>query len=259
MTPIEQIEKNGFTVLSGLFSEKDIDTALEKVLELEKTAPVIPDEYIPRLNKGAKNLYNLQAKDKFFIDLMLENKTLEQILMFFLNDPFYKQIPDYLPNYIMRSLGARSSTENNLPLHIDSFVPSLGSNVVSMQCILFLEDSTVGNGCTIAIPASHRLGLFADDTQRDLAIPIEAKKGDLYLQDSRLWHGALANTSDKSRWSLVMTATRWFIKQHFDCSTIPQSILELTTPKQRSILGFSSRPLLTELEGADIKRGYDLV
>lgn len=258
MEHIEKIKKLGWTVLSGCYSDKQIIQSLKKIKYLQDKSPIIADEYVPRLNKVAKNLYNLPAKDLFFIKLFLENKELEKILIHFLNDPYYVQIPQNEPNYILRSLGARS-TEGELPMHIDSFFPYQGPNVIAMQCILFLEDSTIENGCTINISGSHLSGTYADNNKRHLASPIEAKAGDLYIQDARLHHGTLPNITTNTRWSCVATYTRFFIKQHFDMpKTIPNRILKHLSPKEKSILGFCSQPLLDELHGADIKKGYTL-
>lgn len=156
MTPVEDIETKGFTVISDLFSKDQIATALNKVRELEKVAPIVPDEYQPRLNKIAKNVYNLPATDKFFIDLFTNCSQLETILLYLLNDN-YTNIPEHLPNYILRSLGARSTDSSRLPLHIDSFIPYMYGPTMSVQCILFLEDSTIHNGCTIVKKGSHEM------------------------------------------------------------------------------------------------------
>lgn len=256
MTPIEEIEINGYTVLKGFI--KDVKRPLDKILELEKTSPKVLDEYTPRLNKGAPNIYNLAAKDKYFLDLFTKSERLETILIYFLNDPYYKQIPQHLPNYILRSLGARSSGPNELPLHIDSFKPSLGPYVTSMQCILLLEPSTVETGCTIAIKGSHLLGKYADDSQRHITTNIEAEPGDLLIQDARIIHGANANVSGKTRWSLVSTFTSWHITQHFSPYTIPLEIFNLLDVKEKHILGFNTQPLIDETKGVDIKKGYEL-
>lgn len=255
MTPVEEIQELGFTVLKDFIKKPQIDLTLAKIIELEKISPKLEDQYIPRLNKSSPNIYNLEAKDKHFIDLFTLDSKLEQILMYFLNDSFYAQIPHFLPNYKIRSLGARSSGDA-LPLHIDSFFPYTGPNVIALQCILFLEDSRIDNGCTIAVPKSHLSGKYANDNKRKEAITIEAKAGSIYIQDARLWHGTLGNQSIGTRWSCVMTVSRWFITQHFNCDGIPLNILGKCSPKQKAILGLCSKPLDNELSGVDIKKGY---
>lgn len=99
---------------------------------------------------------------------------------------------------------------------------------------------------------------YADDSVWDQCIPIEAKAGDLYIQDGRLWHGTLPNTTDSTRWALVTTFTRWFIVQHYNLTkTVPDEIIKQLSPKQEHILGFNTQALLGIHEGVDIKKGYE--
>ena len=78
------------------------------------------------------------------------------------------------------------------------------------------------------------------------------------LWDSRVWHGAKANNSGGTRWALIATYCRWWLKQAFDIPpNVPEAIYGSLTRKQRAILGFCSRPFGTEAEGVDMKQGYD--
>ncbi len=258
MTPIQQIEELGYCKLEQVYSAAEMEKTLGLVKEWEKLSPQdMEDGYVPRLNKNNPNCYNLQSKDKYFLDILFKSAELEQILIHFLNDKYYKQIPEDQPNYILRHMGARSSKES-LPLHIDSFIPYSNGPTISMQVAIFLEDSTWKNGCTLVLAKSHKSGDYANDSARGFCTALEAKKGDILIWDSRLWHGTSSNYTNETSWRIVATFTRFFIKQMFDItSNMPEAIRKRLTPKQKSICGFSSTPYLDEFQGIDFKRGYE--
>jgi ectoine hydroxylase-related dioxygenase (phytanoyl-CoA dioxygenase family) len=183
----------------------------------------------------------------------------ERILTQFLNDRWFTQIPAGAPNYILRSFLARSSN-HQMPMHIDSFIPSSGRNFFMMQCALLLEDSNESNGCTVLVPGSHRSDEYAPQESFATAVPMAAKAGDLMFWDSRLWHGARANVSDGTRWAMIATFGRWWIKQAFDIpGSLPQAIYQELSDSEKAVLGFCSVPYHDETTGIDMKRGYDLL
>ncbi len=255
MNYIEQIKEYGYCLIPQVLPKEKVlflYTSIKSLYESTK------DEICPTtpfLNQNQPTIYNLQNKNFTFIKALFEIEQVEKILIHYLNDKWYKQIPKDQPNYILRSFGARSSN-TALPLHIDSFIPYKGSEVIAIQVAIMLEDSTFENGCTTVVPRSHNSGEYASNIniQPDYLV---AKAGDILIWDSRLWHGTTNNKTEGTRWAIIATFTRWWIKQHFDITkALPQSIKEQLSPKYKSILGFASIPHLTEYEGIEIKRGY---
>ena len=253
---IKELKEKGYTTLRSVYDFSIVSKLLSLCKEwYEKTHAEISRD-VPFLNTNQPTLYNLQNKDPYFLETLLMSQEVEQVLKYFLNDVWYKQIPQTEPNYILRSFGARSNNKG-LPLHIDSFVPYIGEDVITMQYAIILEDQNAANGCTIVVPGSHQSGKYAQQDALPEAIPIESKAGDVVIWDSRLWHGTTDNTSKKTRWAIVSTFSRWWIKQHFNITdNLPQSIYEKLTDKQKAILGFCSVPFNTEYEGIDLKQGY---
>ena len=254
---ISQLTMEGYTLIPNVYNTSTINRLLNLCQTwFEKTKNETSKD-VPFLNTGQPNLYNLQNKDIFFIEALFQSKEMESILKHFLNDKWFKQIPQSEPNYILRSYGARSSN-TGLPLHIDSFIPYTGNTVIAMQCAIVLEDQYVKNGCTIVVPGSHQSGEYASQDSMKNAIPVESKAGDVVIWDSRLWHGTTDNVTEKTRWAIVATFTRWWIKQHFNIvKKIPQDIYRKLSNKEKSILGFCSIPYNDEFEGIDLKTGYD--
>jgi ectoine hydroxylase-related dioxygenase (phytanoyl-CoA dioxygenase family) len=255
----DQIKKEGYCIIPQVFNQEQVNHLLTLVKDTyEKTKNEISQD-TPYLNTNQPNVYNLQNKDLTFIDALLGIKEVEKILINLLNDKWYKQIPQDQPNYILRSFGARSSN-TALPLHIDSFIPYKGDETIAVQVVIVLEDMTLENGCTIAIPGSHQNGEYADNKVYNQAIPLTLKAGDIAVWDSRIWHGTTNNKTDNTRWAIIATFTRWWIKQHFNITkSLPQEIYNKIPPKYRSIMGYCSEPWDTEYDGIEIKKGYDYV
>jgi ectoine hydroxylase-related dioxygenase (phytanoyl-CoA dioxygenase family) len=252
---IKSIDVQGYCTLKNVYSSEDVQRAKELLtVWSDRTAAGLAAR--PFLDSGQTVVYNLQNKDMFFLKLLFAPEEIEKILIHYLNDIWYKQIPRTQPNYILRSLGARSS-KNALPLHIDSFIPYLGSHVYSLQYSIVLEDQDESNGCTIVVPGSHKSGEYAPQSALKDAIPIRSKAGDAVIWDSRLWHGTTENIGGRTRWAIIATFVRWWIKQFSNVSgSLPRDIYGKLTDKEKSILGFCSIPPDDEFQRIDMKLGY---
>lgn len=256
-TLVERLERDGFCHLPRVYSPDQVAKTLELCREWHARTvnTLAPDR--PRLAKDDPFVWNPQNKDPYFLEMMFFSPAVEALLIHFLNDPWYRQIPQDRPNYILRNLLARSSADE-LPMHIDSLVPYSGPEVFVMQVSMLLEDQTVDNGCTMAVPGSHLSSAYVGDEAWAAAVPLEGQAGDVYVWDSRIWHGARPNPGEGTRWSLIATYCRWWLKQMFDITgTLPQSIYDTLTDPQKAVMGFCSVPWADETQGIDMKRGYD--
>lgn len=256
MKMIEKVNADGYCIIPEVFSVEQVEKARSLVLQCYDEQADDDVENIPFLNRDQRMVYNLQNKNLYFLELLFSSELLQNILIHFLNDIWYKQIPLEKPNYILRAYLARSSNRS-LPLHIDSFVPYKSEHPFVMQAAIVLEDQTVENGCTLVVPGSHRTGEYARQEAMENAVPIESHAGDIVIWDSRLWHGAGQNTTNTTRWSLIATFSRWWIKQNFDIpGNLPSEIYNQLSDTQKAVLGFCSTPFNDESEGIDIRKGY---
>ncbi len=254
---IEQIERVGYCRIPGVYSKARMAEALEKVRSYYDLYKERHSGNVPFLNIDQPTLYNLQNKDMFFLDLLFEPKMLQDVLCHFLNDRWFKQIPQSEPNYVLRSYIARSSNRQ-MPLHLDSFLPYLGSHVFVVQYSIILQAQNPENGCTVVVPGSHVSGEYANQDAFAEATPIESEVGDVVIWDSRLWHGTTENRSGGTRWAIIGTFCRWWMKQHWNVtSNLPDEFYQKLTDSQRAVLGFCSVPHHTEMEGIDLKCGYE--
>lgn len=256
---IASVERDGYAYVPQAYTGDEVGDALERIKYwYEKTLSGQSDR-MPRLNKGQPMVYNLQSKDILFIRMMLGNEIVGAMLKHFLNDQWFTSLPEGEPNYILRSFLARSS-DYQMPMHIDSFVPYTGSHVFIMQCSILLEDQSEENGCTVLVPGSHLSDQYAPQESFDNAVSIEAKAGDLVFWDSRIWHGARKNDSGGTRWAMIATFCRWWIKQAFDIpGNLPQEIYDQLTETEKAVLGYCSVPYDDETFGIDMKRSFDLL
>ena len=254
---VARLETDGFTYLPAVYTADEVARTLELCREWHGRTAAQQAANRPRLVQDDPFVWNPQNKDPWFLQMMFHSPMVERLLIHFLNDPWYRQIPQDRPNYILRNLLARSSADT-LAMHIDSLVPYTGPEVFVMQAAMLLEDQTVDNGCTMAVPGSHLSSAYVADDAWDRAVPLEGRAGDVYVWDSRIWHGAGPNTGGGTRWSLIATYCRWWLKQMFDLTgTLPQEIYDTLTDSQKAVLGFCSVPWRDETEGIDMKRGYD--
>jgi len=254
---LEALMKNGYTVIAGAMEVATATELLSAMRHLNEERSHATDADQPFLNRGHDVLYNLQREDVHFTRAFTGNPLVMGIIRGLLNDTWYKQIPSDQPNFILRSLIGRSSGKATLPLHIDSFIPSSGQYCFACQVAVVLEDQTPETGCTLIVPGSHKSDAYADQAAMAQAIPLETRRGDIVIWDARIWHGALGNRTEASRWSLIATFVRWWLKQNFDVTgTLPQTIYEALSNDEKAILGYCSMPPRDEFDRLDIKAGH---
>lgn len=257
-THIASLTESGYCHIPGVFTADQVARAKRLLDELlVKSRDTLTDK-IPPLNCNQHMVFNLENKDFYFLEMLFASQGVHQILMHFLNDKYYRAIPQQEPNYILRSFLGRSSNEM-LPLHIDSFLPYLSNDEsIIVQAAVVLEDQDEENGCTVIMPGSHRSCQYADRSQYDSCTPILSKAGDVVLWDSRLWHGTLPNRSKtRTRWAIIGTFSRWWIKQNSNVTeNLPQVFYDKLTDSQKAVLGFCSLPYSTERDGMDLREGY---
>lgn len=248
---IKNIQVYGYTLIpDGLKNHQEI---LELIKNIQKNASK-DNKSLHAERSDDSLIYNLQNKDFRFIKLLSE-PYLVNIFKFFLNDEYYQVQDPHLPNYILNYYNARSSGKF-LDLHIDSHVPSSSDYTWAMQAAFVLEDMNERNGCTVLVPGSHKSGKYTDRTLSN-RIPLIAKAGDIAIWDSRVWHGTLDNISGKSRWVLIATLTRWWLKQTMDMTrSLPQEIYEVLTDAEKLLIGFCSLPPKDEFGSIHTKKDY---
>ncbi|MEO9961091.1 MAG: phytanoyl-CoA dioxygenase family protein [Alphaproteobacteria bacterium] len=252
---LRNIRVYGYTLIPQAIPEETVAFLKARVENLWDAVKNLTIPGKPDRDVHDKVVYNLQNKDKCFIDL-LNCPYLRAIGIEILNDPHYRFLPPDKPNYVLSYYNARSSGQP-LDLHIDSRMPSPGNNTWMMQAVFMLDSMDEQNGCTTIVPGSHRSGQFTDREFKDVK-KVTAQAGDLVFWDSRVWHGTLGNVSEGSRWGLIATLASWWVKPSMDMTrSLPDAIYRQLTDEQKALLGFCSIPATDEFNGINTKTGYD--
>jgi Phytanoyl-CoA dioxygenase (PhyH) len=254
---LKNLKVYGYTIAAEFLGEQLVYGLKERVNGLWEDIRREKYSGRPDRDNDDRLVYNLQNKHKSFIDLLSES-FIERMCIAKLNDEYYRFIPPDQPNYILNYYNARSSGAK-LDLHIDSHIPNPGRFASAMQFAYLLDDMDESNGCTVVVPGSHRSGEYTDRGLANVK-PIIAKAGDLVIWDSRLWHGTRENKAGASRWALIATFTRWWMKQAMDIPKgIPESIYRELNDRQKALMGFCSIPPVDESERINTKCGYEFL
>lgn len=253
---ILKINKFGYVKINNFLKIKETKNILNLINNIYKKND---NNYsgIPERDSEDKIIYNLHNKNKIFNDLLVD-KLIVDIIKNKLNDKYYTQIPNNLPNCTLKYFNARSSGKK-LDLHIDSYFPYKGEQTILMQFAIFLEKSGKDNGCTVIVPGSHKSGKYTDRKTNKKKL-ISADPGDLLIWDSRTWHGTTSNQTNLSRWAIIITFGQWWIKPSMEItSSISQKMYSQLNKMQKQILGFCSMTPSDESQRINTKNGYDFL
>ena len=254
---LQAIKKHGYVKIPKVFSEITMADTLSEVKRLQTEYAEKSIGSLPKLDQGQEVIYNLQNKSALLTKLLLSHSLIKNILCATLNDQWHQAIPLDQGNYILRSFLARNN-QVATPMHIDSYIPYQGDFPLSMQVSIILEAQTAENGCTLLVPGSHQSGEYVQQSDREKSIDIESAVGDVVIWDSRIWHGTNENSTEQSRWSLIGTFVRWWIKQGYQITEqLPNAIYQTLNDEEKAIMGYCSRPFKDEKEGIDFKTGFD--
>lgn len=162
--------------------------------------------------------------------------------------PLHETIQGFFEgSYILNSFGGFIN-EAALP---DGYIGSIHRDVRSfspyfrlmLNMLVMLDDFTAGNGATWLMAGSHRVEAKPSE-QAFYAAATQAKgeAGDVLLFDSRLWHAAGRNHTDRPRRVLTLTFTRPFVKPQLDYPRFlgPDYAADLP-PEVRQVLGYDAR------------------
>jgi hypothetical protein len=253
---IAKIEYLGYAIIPQILANEEVSKLLAEVKGLHKMIkPIGLNSGISDNQLKDKYVYHLQYKSLNFLNLLTDENLLD-VLKTFLNDPYYSQIPPDQYNFLLAYYNARSSVEP-LNLHIDNYIPSGGYHPISMQIVFSLSGQNAQNGATIVVPGSHNIQKYPDRKVKAIEQVLVCDPGDVIVWDSRLWHGALENTSRVDRWSLVATFRPWWAKQNFDpVRGLSEKMFSSLSQQQKALLGFLSLPPKDETEKVSLKQGY---
>ena len=212
---INQINKNGFTIIKNVFSKKKCEQYVKKSEILFNI--LLNKKKVNTFSPSTQNINSPFQYDNFFL----------QQVFFFKIDKLLKKLldKDYVlinSNLINRRIffhpNILNPDDRRAGWHTDSRYlggKRLGKGLSYIMCIP-LEDFSKNNGGTCYIPKSH---LFTNTKipKRNFNYKhkvLNAKKGDMVIFDSALWHKG-GDASKKSRWSIFNYYGPWWMKPYY--------------------------------------------
>ena len=190
-----ELDERGFLKLDGFIPPGLRDRLVERIEALfAAEGDTAGSEF--KLEPGARRLANLVDKDPLFAACI----ALPAVLAY---------IQHVLgPRFKLSSLNARSANPHNgvsQPLHADGGSVPDEHGAWVCNTVWVLDDFTAANGALRAVPGTHRAGRLPADALADPRaahpdeVMITAAAGDLIVMNAHLWHGGLANLTDRPR------------------------------------------------------------
>lgn len=245
MTEIEHFFKYGYVLLPNLISPQRC-AEFRQLLEQNYT------DYAEHYANASSAKGTLSDKSTEKVVFNLHNKSLQWFELF--EHPQVMPILDavlkqgsYQQNepYYLNNISARCPLQGypGQQLHIDSGLPGV-NYCLKANVVWLLDDFTEQNGATRVVPGSQSWTSFpANGEQHPDEILITGAQGSALIFNANLWHGGGANTTDTSRWALLLGYARWFIKPSFDfMQNTPAEIFQQLTEAQKRLLGFTLTP-----------------
>lgn len=185
---------------------------------------------------GEKVVYNLHNKHISWFKLF-EHSDVLPLLDIILKSGSYKDEEPYYLNNISARCPLKGFGKQQL--HLDSNLPGVNYTLI-VNVVWLLDDFTIENGATRVVPGSHKKKSFAaDGGNHEDEIFITGSKGSVIIFNANLWHGGAENTTDETRWAVLLGYARWFIKPSFDfMKNTPTSIFKELSNEQKNLLGF---------------------
>jgi ectoine hydroxylase-related dioxygenase (phytanoyl-CoA dioxygenase family) len=194
----QQLDKDGYTVISRFLDNQTIEALRNRVEELyELEGENAGSEF--RNEPGARRLANLVDKGEIFQRLIAMPRILE--LVGHVLGPKFK-----LSSFNARSANPHSNEAQ--PLHCDAGAIPDADGFWVCNTIWLLDDFTPSNGATRVIPGSQNWRKLPQNELADPGQPhpdevlLLAPAGSVVVMNTHAWHGGTANQSSAPRRAL---------------------------------------------------------
>lgn len=243
---IKNIKQHGYVVLENVLSEQACEM-YKSLLNWDYEKYVAKYAGSNATDHGLNNkdqekiVYNLHNKDIRYFDLCDHPKVLPIIKKLLQEGSYQNSGSVNLLGFDARNPNRHANAQQ---LHLDSNLPGQAGYPLIMVALFMLDNFTVENGAIRIVPGSHLRSDYAENNKiYDEELSVEASKGSVLIFNGALWHGGGRKYNDASRWAVLPSYGRWFIKPSFNFTeNIPSHIFELLTDERKALLGLNSCP-----------------
>ncbi len=226
---IEQVKREGFTIVENAFDAKLADALNASLERLERAMNIKPAMNGFEGHKTVR-IYNLLAYGAPFTLVPADENVL----------PIVEGVLDQ--GCLISSLSsiAIDPGETAQPIHSDDQVIPLDKPHRSIICnsMWALSDFTDANGATRLVPRSHKKPSPEYGGQYD-TIPAEMKQGSVLIWDGSLWHGGGANRTDRRRTGIAMNYCAGFIRQQENQQLgLAPELVKSFPPRLQELVGY---------------------
>ena len=213
---LQAYKDNGFIVKKCLFAESlmgqikhELDDIHQRMVRMPPADVSISweDSAAPDENKLIQQLMNSELVSPSLNQILRSERLLDLVESL--------MSPD-ISLYHSKLLPKEAGHGKAIPWHQDYAYWKTEANLPLMiNCQMAIDPMTLENGCLEFIPGSHKWGLQEHERheetfgvflpgryyQRDEAVAVEMRPGDVVFFTSLIIHGSAPNTSDKPRWA----------------------------------------------------------
>ena len=222
----------GYNVIPDFFNTEVCDFLRNKLEQA--ISEYVPFDQSERSVLDKYHMHDLLSKDIVFAKTF-EDPRFQQLLASILGEFWIMYA------YTSSSLPPNGNNYGSR-MHVDSprFIPNYPTN---LGFIWALDDFTLDNGATYALPGSHNTDLMPTEKLfRKKSIRLTCKKGSAIVFNARMWHAAGANTTNEFRHALTINVCRPYMKQRMDwVRFVPEEISNQLNAQARRIIGFDTR------------------
>ena len=231
----KNLEKEGFIVIKNFLPKYKCEQLINKTLK-KKLIKNDPGNF----HQGAHMIYNLQNKDKDFLNLIFNNKINKICKNYFKYGALKKDKDIYqFDSLHSRILIGKAKSQN---LHIDSRVCGIDPPT-HIHFFLYLTNVKKIDGPTQLVPKSHKINRFPNNKNKIIAKKIIGSQGTLIIVNSSIWHGSSKKITLDQRVILTLSYSRWHLRQPFSIPySLPKKFEKKLNLKQKKILGYYNYP-----------------
>ena len=253
-THLQELVRDGFTVITNALTAPEIETTRHAVGELLETEAEV-SRGTGTQTDNLRNAHAIVGKHPHFYEFFL-NRPVMQVVRSVLGDDAIL----YDANLrVPMPTGARDAAKG-FQVHVDredyTVRPFEGGKhfPMALNVVWCLIDFTPENGTTLLWPGSHQSCEVPDrDLRAEGSIQVEAPAGAAIIWDAALWHQGGINRSTEPRWTTIAYYQRAWLKGKTDSvRLLPPEAIDNMSDEAKELVGIqTAAPDYSEVKALD--------